>query len=390
MRVVFNGLSTLKRKTGIGHYAESLYLHLCRLSAETQVEFYPDPWTARLARVGYRFLAERSRPAAEQKSSRCRFPKGVIQRCLGFLRHSAWRSLGQHFRLASSGRGYDLYHEPNFLPLPSELPTITTIHDLSVLLYPQWHPVSRVQAHEVNFYAGLKQTSHFIAVSEFTRHEMIQRLGIRADRVTAVPNGIRPHFRPLPDETVRATLQRLRLPSQYLLYVGTIEPRKNLLLLLRAYCDLPAPLRRDWPLVLVGGFGWGADEVLDYFHTTAQHRGVIRSGYITDDDLPAVFNGARALVYPSYYEGFGLPPAEMLACGGAVLASTAGAIREVLGNCGWLIDADDFAGWRDAMRTLLSDPERCRELRRGSVQRAAVFSWERCARETLAVYRQVA
>src|SRR6185369_12251922 len=112
--------------------------------------------------------------------------------------------------------------------------------------------------------------------------------------------------------------------------------------------SLPESLRVRYPLVLVGGWGWNAGEVADYLSREARHRGVIHLGYVADADLPALYNGARALVYPSHYEGFGLPPLEMLACGGAVLASTAGAVAEVVGSQAHLIAADDFDGWRAA------------------------------------------
>ncbi len=168
-----------------------------------------------------------------------------------------------------------------------------------------------------------------------------------------------------------------------------MEPRKNLLMLLRAYCDLPASLRRDCPLLLVGGWGWGSSELADYLHRTARHCGVLHLGYVPDRHLGLLYNGARALLCPSYYEGFGLPPAEMMACGGAVLASTAGALVETVGSRAQLLDSADLDAWRLAMARVLQDDDWWQSLRTGVVELAQSFSWDRCAAETLCVYRML-
>jgi alpha-1,3-rhamnosyl/mannosyltransferase len=176
------------------------------------------------------------------------------------------------------------------------------------------------------------------------------------------------------------------LPPDYLLYVGTIEPRKNVLTLLHAYCALPTDLRRRCPLVLAGGWGWKSADVADYFRREAADKGVIHLGYADDRHLPGLYAGARALVYPSHYEGFGLPPLEMLACGGAVLSSTAATLREVLGRHAHYVDPLDADGWRDAMSHAILDEDWLAVLRQGGRERAAQFRWEHCAAATAAVY----
>ena len=203
-----------------------------------------------------------------------------------------------------------------------------TIHDLSVLLHPEWHPIERVKAYEARFFKALRRSAYFIGVSEFTRQEVIHNLGIAPDRVSSVHNGIPDYYRPLPEGETRPCLDKLGLSPGYLLHVGTIEPRKNLLMLMRAYCGLPRPLRENSPLVLVGGWGWRNESIREYFESTARHAGVIKLGYVPDEQMPALYNGARALVFPSHYEGFGFPPLEMMACGGAVLASSAALFKK--------------------------------------------------------------
>jgi glycosyltransferase involved in cell wall biosynthesis len=147
--------------------------------------------------------------------------------------------------------------------------------------------------------------------------------------------------------------------------------------------------REQWPLILVGGWGWRTEAIAEYYETVARHKNVRRIGYVADDQAAAIYNGARALVYPSLYEGFGMPPMEMLACGGAVLASTAGPIVETVGGQAHLIPADDFDGWRAAMMRVAEDDEWWQSLREGATEAARPFTWERCAAETLQVYRQI-
>jgi alpha-1,3-rhamnosyl/mannosyltransferase len=194
---------------------------------------------------------------------------------------------------------------------------------------------------------------------------------------------------PLPEDFVRQTLRRLSLPPCYLLHVGTIEPRKNLVMLVRAYSSLPVRLREACPLVLVGGWGWNHNEIGRLLETEGRRFGVRHIGYLPERDLPAVYNGATALVFPSFYEGFGLPVVEMMACGGAVLASTAGVLVELMGNQAPLINPDDMNGWREAMIRVVTDADWRNQLRSGAVERAARFTWESCAADTVRAYESV-
>jgi alpha-1,3-rhamnosyl/mannosyltransferase len=260
---------------------------------------------------------------------------------------------------------------------------------LSPLTHPEWHPAGRVSFFEKKLQASLKQTQHFIAVSEFTRQEMIRILGIPGSKIFRVHNGIHPHFRKWPVEKFSAELRRLKLPNRYLLHVGTIEPRKNLLMLLKAYGALPRNLREACPLVLVGGWGWNSSDVANYFLSTARHQGVISIGYANDQELTAIYNGARALVFPTLYEGFGFPPLEMKACGGAVLASSAAALVEILGSGAHFIDPGDTEGWTKAMAQIIQDDDWHQDLRLTGSNLASKYSWTQSAHHTLAVYQKL-
>ncbi|MBY0232472.1 MAG: glycosyltransferase family 4 protein, partial [Gemmataceae bacterium] len=266
-------------------------------------------------------------------------------------------------------------------------PTVVTVHDLSVLLHPEWHPADRVADFAAAFPRAIERADHVVAISETGRQEIIRTLGIAAHRVTRTYMGARPAFVPLGRQAVAERLKALGLPPRYLLHVGTVEPRKNLMALMRAYGDLPAGVRERCPLVLVGGWGWKSADVRAYLEGTARSRGVIHAGYVAEEDVAAVYNGARALVFPTRYEGFGMPTVEMMACGGAVIASTAGAVAEVAAGQAHLIDPDDLEGWRDAMRRVIEDDDWRAGLCAGGVERAARFTWERCAEDTEKAYR---
>jgi alpha-1,3-rhamnosyl/mannosyltransferase len=308
---------------------------------------------------------------------------------LRVLRARGQALLREHFRSFVANGRYDLYHEPNFIPLPCDLRTAATLHDLSVLHHPEWHPADRVAHFEKSFRDGVKRCDHFFTISEFVRREIIGSLHVRPDKVTVTYCGVRFGLTPMPQATVEESLRRLRLPPRYFLALGTIEPRKNILTLLHAYCALPYKVRATFPLLLVGGWGWNSADVADYLDREARHRGVCHLGYFPEKHLAVLYNGARALLFPSHYEGFGMPAVEMLACGGAVIASTAGALVEVAGRCCHLVEPSDVDGWRHAMHRAAVDVEWWSSLRRGASEAAKEFTWERCAAATLLAYRRL-
>ena len=379
MRVVVNQLVTAGLKTGVGHYTIQLVRALRRLSA---IEAIGGEAPAALRRLRKMWKFRPPRPASGAPAA----PSRWRRRASALFGSVARALLRQYARWTYTPRRYDLYHEPNFIPWPCDLPTIATVHDLSALLHPEWHPAERARLFEQHFRKGLEHCGHLLTVSESARQEIINILGVPPERVSRAYNGVRPWLKPLPAEEVRPRLRGLGLPEEYLLYVGTIEPRKNVLRLLHAYCGLPAALRRRCPLLLVGGWGWRADDVAAFYHDVARHQGVRHLGYLPEEYLPIVYNGARALLSPSLYEGFGLPPVEMLAAGGAVIASRIGPHEETCGRVACLVEPEDTGGWHDALRRILTDDGWREQLRSGAVEAARPFTWDRCAADTLRAY----
>jgi alpha-1,3-rhamnosyl/mannosyltransferase len=381
MRIVFNLLTTLKPKTGVGQYAARLFAALCEQLPAGAVDGFP---TGRLAAMVRRVQQVRNGGAPARRDD-----SGIVSPLVKRGLRAAFDSgIALTFRAACRGGRYDLYHEPNFIPLAGNVPTVVTVHDLSVLTHPEWHPADRVRHHERQFRAGLAAAHHVVTDSRFVRRQVIKHLGVPADRVTAIPIGVGPEYF-AGKSGVAETRSRLNLPPRYLLYVGTIEPRKNVLTLLRAYCDLPATVRRACPLVLAGGWGWMSADIAEFLRASAAYKGVIHLGYTEDRHLPGLYAGARALVYPSFDEGFGLPPLEMLAAGGAVVSSPAGSLSEVLDGHAHFVDPHDLSGWRESLLRAATDDDWLAEIRRGGRAHAAAFTWDRCAAGTVAVYRTV-
>jgi glycosyltransferase involved in cell wall biosynthesis len=279
-----------------------------------------------------------------------------------------------------------LLHSMAFvLPRLAPCPAVVTIYDLSFLLYPADYPAAQRRYLAAETARSCRLARRIITISESGRRDVQRLFDVSPERIDVVTPGVSPDYRPLPEHEVAAFRVRRNLPEQFLLHVGTLQPRKNLPVLLEALARLE---RENLPLVLVGGKGWFYEAIFAEVQTLGLADRVIFAGYVADDELPLWYNAATALVFPSRYEGFGMPIVEALACGTPVIAADTSSLPEAGGAAALYFDPfspEDLAG--QLARLLGDEPLRRRLMREGPAQ-AARFSWARAGQETAAVYRR--
>jgi glycosyltransferase involved in cell wall biosynthesis len=281
----------------------------------------------------------------------------------------------------------DILHAPDFVPPPTRARTLVTIHDLSYMVHPEC-AVPGVAAYLRDAVPrALKQASIILADSESTRRDLHRLLNIALDRVTVVYPGVDARFRPLPPDVCEPVRRRLNLPRRFILFVGTIEPRKNLVRLLEAFARIdPTTGGEDLFLVLAGRRGWMYQPVFAAIDRLNLRDRVQMLDFVADSDLPVVYNLAQVFVYPSLYEGFGLPPLEALACGTPVVTSDNSSLPEVVGNAALLARADDVEALSEGMIRLLKDVALRDRLRQAGLEQARRFCWEASARQIIEHY----
>jgi glycosyltransferase involved in cell wall biosynthesis len=266
---------------------------------------------------------------------------------------------------------------------------VVTIYDLSFITHPELHLPANVAHCLAGTLLALEHADAIIAISEHTRRDLLERLAAPAERITVTPLAHDAGFVRVTDpRRLAAARKRYGLPEHFILFLGALEPRKNLPRLLEAYAALPSGLRGDVELVVAGMSGWLNDSIHGRVAELGLEKSVHFAGYVHADDLSAVYSLATVLAYPSLYEGFGLPVLEAMACGTPVLTSNVSSLPEVAGDAATLVDPADVSSIAAGLRGLLESPSLRAELATRGRARAASFSWDRCARQTLEVYRR--
>jgi glycosyltransferase involved in cell wall biosynthesis len=293
--------------------------------------------------------------------------------------------------LAMLRTGIDFLHA-TFTPPPiSPKPYVFTNHCLSSFTHPEFYDDAirfRLNALISN---GLRKARRVICVSENTRALTAELFKTPLERMSVVPNGVSEEFRVLPQQAARTRLRtRYGIDYHYLLYVGKLEKRKNIVRILEAYAQLRDRAHRDVKLLLVGRRTPTSDGIDETLARLQLHGDVIEPGYVDDGDLPAFYNAAEAFVFPSLWEGFGIPVLEAMACGTPVITANVSALPEVAGDAALLVDPYSADAIAEAMHDVLSRPELRNSLRERGLARARLFSWTRTAEQTLATYREAA
>ena len=299
-----------------------------------------------------------------------------------------WEQLSAPFALERDN--IDVAHATvNVAPLMSGRAVVVTVHDLAFLRYPEQYPGFKQRYLTAMTRRSVEHADRVIAVSSSTRADIIHFYDVDPDRVVVVPNGLDPAMKPIEDPEALATFRKKHdLPERFILFLGTLQPRKNLIALMRAWARLDPANRL--PLVVVGAQGWMYEPILEQARALGVAGEIVFKGFAESRDLPYWYSAATIFVYPSLYEGFGMPVVEAMACGVPVIASNTSSLPEVAGDAGILVDPSNISALSEAIQSLTDREDLRRTLRQRGLDQAMQFSWTRTARETASVYERAA
>ncbi|MGA2132430.1 MAG: glycosyltransferase family 1 protein [Bryobacteraceae bacterium] len=366
MRIVIDAIPLLVRSAGVKNYLFHWIVHLRRLLGAEQVSLFP--FLDRLADL-------------DHEGSIADPPGTLARQALLFALNLRPNSIADLMNPA------DIFHATKLLYPPRRPRLTATVHDMTCWLLPEFHQPPNVSAEKRLAECVWKRAAGLIAVSESTRADAVRILGLDAESIQVIYPGVSPSYFEIDVRKVAACRLAYGLQKPYALYVGTVEPRKNLSGLLDAWQRLPAFLRDEFELVLAGPEGWQSAGTIARLHQP--NTGVRYLGYVPEQDLPGVTAGATVFIYPSFYEGFGFPVAQAMAAGVPVITSAISSLPEVTGGAAALIDPHSLAEIRDALDRLLTSPaERVRLAQAGRI-RAQGFHWETSARKSLDFFGRV-
>jgi glycosyltransferase involved in cell wall biosynthesis len=369
MHIALNAAAVGQHFYGLGKYIVNLIPRLATADLTNRYTVYASP---------------RVEPLFGRRGSHYQFVATRDNRPLRLL----WEQTGLPADLAR--RKVDLLHALAFVnPRVKVCPVVTTIHDLTFFLLPDTHTFVKRHYFQKLIPSSARRSEVIITVSESAKRDIVQRLGVPAEKVHVIYHGKDERFRPIQDQDRLEDIRvRYGLPRGVILSVGVIEPRKNLETLVRAYAQAKS-LHADYCLVVAGDLGWKCEAVFRAVEKCGLKEKVIFPGFIPEEDLAALYNLSRLFVYPSLYEGFGLPVLEAMACGVPVITSNVSAMPEIAGDSALLIDPRSCEELAQAMCRALQDNELRRAMSQKGIERSKFFSWEKTARETLKVYEEV-
>jgi glycosyltransferase involved in cell wall biosynthesis len=371
MHIGLDGLPLTTPKTGVGHYTFELARALAASDRASKFELvYPATYPP--------ILLDPSQ-AGDELPGNLKLKRAAV----GPLGRHWWSNgLPRYVR----SNNIELFHGTNYdVPLWRRCATVLTVHDLSLLLYPETHRKRSVRRARRRLPLMARTADAIITPTESVRREVCEHLGSSAEKVFAIPEAARDSFRAMDFESTREVRCKLGCGDEFLLAVGTIEPRKNLAVLVTAFEQLARP-RPQLRLVIAGGRGWLAGPFFEAIKRSPARDRIVVTDYLHDEELRALYASCRAFVYPSLYEGFGLPPLEAMACGAPVIASRIPALVEIAGAAASFFDPQDATNLAETILGLLEDDNARNKLSIAGQARAAEFSWEKAARATLEVY----
>ena len=367
VRIGIDGIPLAELKTGVGHYTYEIALELARHAPSDSFEI--------LSHLPFADGAVSDLPNLS-----------FIEQPVNWVTHHWW-TIGLPLYIKRAR--LDLFHGTNYdIPIWGGCPTVLTIHDLSLFLFPATHEERRVRRARRRLPAMSRQATLIITPTNAVKTEVCEHLRVPADKVVVVNEAPRRSFQPMSLEQASTTVRKLGIEEEFILYVGTIEPRKNLITLVKAFEEVLRSTTLRPQLVIAGKKGWLTDELFTYIESAKLGDRIRLTGYLGDDELRAVYSACSVMVYPALYEGAGLPTLEAMACGAPVITTNTPAIAEMVGDNAWLFSSQDFRALARHIVELLTTAAARESLSRAGIDHAAQFTWERAARETLEVYRQ--
>lgn len=374
LKLALNATSLLSPLTGIGQYVLNLAKEFVKSETVDPDFFYALFWQKK--------ILDSSMTRGNKLRSSIRDYVPYSYEISRFLQK-------RRFTQYTKKNKFDLYHEPNYLLMPFHGPSVTTVHDLSWIHYPELHPANRVHALNKYFEKSLENTNYIITDSEYIRQELINLLSVKPEKIQAIHLGVEDLFQPRTEIEIRKTLQQYALSyKSYLLAVGTLEPRKNLNFVLQTYQQLPKTVKNKFPLIIIGMRGWNISDLDSLLQASINKDEIKLLGYIPRIDLAAITAGAKTLIYPSIYEGFGLPPLEAMACGVPPIISNLSSLPEVVRDGGITIPSTDQEALISAIIRLIEDDNYERHLSQQALKLAQPMTWQHCAAQTYQAYRQ--
>ena len=365
LRIGLDGTTLQPERSGVGFYTEHLFASLLAVDGKNEYvvlsnsEVRSDMIPADLVHEGYRFPL-----------------RGIWMQAI--LPHLLNRNK------------VDVCHFTNYIsPLWSSCPAVVTFPDMTVSLFPRYSPWKKRLLLRSLIPLVARKADAIIVVSESSRRDVLRTLRIRKEKIHLIHEGVTPEFTPVTDKNRLEKVKiRYGLRGPYFIAVGTVEPRKNLVRLAQAFQQVRRETGRNLKLLIVGGKGFQSDQILREVKESADGQ-VIWTGYAPSHDLPSLYSGAEALVYPSLYEGFGLPVLEAMACATSVITSNNSSLREVAGDAALLVDPEVVEDISNSMRRIIEDRKLYNMLSNKGIERASHFSWKEAARRTLKVYQAV-
>jgi|694.fasta_scaffold09449_14 glycosyltransferase involved in cell wall biosynthesis len=374
MKVFYEGTALFNNKrvpqAGIAHYVYNIYKNIVDLDKKNTYEVF-----------GLNFFGK-------TKDFKSNFPKDTKFRLIQYIPGKVWNISNRRLVLPPMetilGAKADVYIYTQFRLYPSIFAKkkFVVIYDIAFEHYPEFIENKNLQYLKRRVPEAAKKSDKIITISEFTKNDLIKKYSVDPSKIIVAHCSVNTENFKRTQLTKRIK-KKYNLPNDYLLYLGTIEPRKNIANLLRAYSKLPKNIKDQYPLVLAGGGGWNDDEIKSEIEKAKKDSQIIQTGYVDEKDIPALYSGAELFLYPSHFEGFGMQILEAMACGTPVLTAKNSSLPEVGGNAAYYVDDKSIDSIRNGIEKLLSDPDLRKELVKKGKQQIKKFSWKESAQKII-------